>query len=125
MLWEKEKREVTSRLVENETNVDLVLIGKGHLLFVQNVKAITVGFQHALVTTDIDKKIRNVMKRHIQEKKDNFAEKCENPEMSSIKVMKVVGVTAPNLWGHLKDAVLKTCGVVYGKVRGRRSKGDT
>ena len=40
------------------------------------------------------------------------------------KVIKLVDVAVPNLWGHFKDGVLKACDEVCGKKRGRRS-GDT
>ena len=41
------------------------------------------------------------------------------------KLIIIVDVGAPNLWGHLKDGVLEACVVVCGKKRGRRSKGYT
>ena len=40
------------------------------------------------------------------------------------KVIKLVDVGAPDLWGHFKDGVLKACDEVCGK-RIWRSKGDT
>ena len=50
----EEKRKVTSRMGENETEIDFMLIKKEHLYFIQNMKAIPVKFQHALVAADID-----------------------------------------------------------------------
>ena len=41
-----------------------------------------------------------------------------------IKVIALVDVGATNLWGCLKDGILKACHEVCGKKRGR-SKGDT
>ena len=41
------------------------------------------------------------------------------------KVIKLVDVGSPNLWGHFKDGVLKACDEVCGKKRGSRNKGDT
>ena len=41
------------------------------------------------------------------------------------KLFELVDVEAPNLWGHAKDGVLKTCDKVCGKKRLRRNKGDT
>ena len=38
--------------------------------------------------------------------------------------MELVDVGARNLWGHFKDVVLQACGEMFGKKRGRRSKGD-
>ena len=40
------------------------------------------------------------------------------------KVIKLVDIRAPNLWGHFKNGVLKACVEVCGKKSGR-SKGDT
>ena len=40
------------------------------------------------------------------------------------KVIELVDVGAPNLWGHIKDGVLKACDEKCWKKRGR-SKGDT
>ena len=37
----------------------------------------------------------------------------------------VVDVGAPNLWGHIKNGVLKACDEVCGKKMGRRCKLDT
>ena len=41
------------------------------------------------------------------------------------RVVELVDVEAPNLWEHIKDEDLEACDDVYGKNRGRRSKGDT
>ena len=41
------------------------------------------------------------------------------------KVIELVDVGAPNLWGHFKDGVINACDGVCLKKRGRRSKGDT
>ena len=65
--WSKreEKRKVTFRMGENETEIDSVLIMKE-----QNVKAIPWEFQHALVIADIDKrKIRKVMRKTCAERR--------------------------------------------------------
>ena len=52
----EEKRKVTFRMGENETEIDFVLIEKEHQRFVQNMKAIPGEFQHALVIADIDRR---------------------------------------------------------------------
>ena len=52
----EEKRKVTSRISENETEIDFVLTKKECQWFMQHVKAIPVEFQHALVIADIDKR---------------------------------------------------------------------
>ena len=56
--WSKreEKRKVTFTMGENETESNFVLIMKEHRHFIQNVKAIPGGFQHALVLADIGKR---------------------------------------------------------------------
>ena len=40
------------------------------------------------------------------------------------KIIKLVDVGAPNLWGRFKDGGLEPCDEVRGKKMGRRSKGD-
>ena len=52
----EEKRKVTFRIGENETEIDVVLKKKEHLQSIQNVKAIPGEFQHASVVADIDKR---------------------------------------------------------------------
>ena len=59
----EEKRKVTFRMGENETEIDFVLIKKQYRWPMQNVKAIPGEFQHSLVIANIDKKkIRNVVR---------------------------------------------------------------
>ena len=41
------------------------------------------------------------------------------------KVIKLVDVGVPNLWGHLEDGVLKACDEVCMMKRWKRSKGNT
>ena len=63
--------------------------------------------------------------------KDKLAERFEDQEEKlevrkiRRKVLKLIHVGVPNLWGHFKDGILKPCDEVCGKKRGRRSKGDT
>ena len=68
----EEKREVTFRMGDNETEIDFVLIEKEYQGFIQSVKAIPGEFQHALVVEDANKKkIRKVVK-------STCAERCED-----------------------------------------------
>ena len=65
-----EKRKVTFRMGENETEIDFVLIKKEHRCLIQNVKAIPGEHQHTLLIVDIDrKKIRKVVKRTCAERR--------------------------------------------------------
>ena len=41
------------------------------------------------------------------------------------KVIELVDVGAPHLWGHFRDGVLEACDKVCDEKRGCRSKGDT
>ena len=59
------------------------------------------------------------------EKKDNFAERCENQKRFDENVAELVDVGTPNLRGCFKDGVLWACDEVCGKKSVRRSKGDT
>ena len=61
----EDKRKVTMRLGENETEIDFVLIGKEHRRLLQNVKAIPWEFLHVLVVSDMDKKKRRNVVREI------------------------------------------------------------
>ena len=59
--WHKreEKRNVTLRMGENETEIDFALIKKEHRRSIQNVKSIPGEVQHALLVADIDNKESN------------------------------------------------------------------
>ena len=76
---------------------------------------------------DIDrKKIRKVVKKTCAERRKIILMKDVNiMKQFEEKVIELVDVGEPNLWGHFKDRVLKACDEVCGKKRGRRSKGDT
>ena len=66
----EEKRKVTFRMGENETEIDFVLMKKEHRRFIQNVKAIHGEFQHALVIADIDNRmIRKVVRKTCAERR--------------------------------------------------------
>ena len=52
----EEKRKVTFRMGEIETEIDIVLIKKEHRRFIQNVKAIPGECKHALEIADEDKR---------------------------------------------------------------------
>ena len=66
----EEKRKVTFRMGENESEIDFMLIKKEHRWFIENVEAISEEFQHASVIADMDKmKIRNVVRKTSTEKR--------------------------------------------------------
>ena len=67
-LKREEKRKVTFRYVENETEIDFVLTKKRHQRFIQNVKAIPGDSQHALVIAD-KRKIRKVVRKTYTERR--------------------------------------------------------
>ena len=50
----EEKRKVTFRMGENETEIDFVLTKEEHRQYVLNIQAIPGEFLHALVIADID-----------------------------------------------------------------------
>ena len=91
------------------------------------MKEILGEFQHALATTDIDKrKIRKVVRNtHSERRKITLLKDVKIRKRFEEKVTKLVVDGAPNLWGYFKDVVLKACDDVCGKKRGRRSEGDT
>ena len=93
----------------------------------QNVKAIHGEIQHALVIADIGKKkIRDVVRKTCAERRKIILLKyVKIRKRFEEKVIKLVDVGSPNLWGHFKDGVLMACDDMCGKKRGRRSKGDT
>ena len=105
----EEKRKVTFRIGENETEIDLVLIKKEHRRSTQNVKAIHGEFQHALLRADIDKmKIRKVVKKKSTEKRKKGLLKCVKiRKRIEEKVIELVDVGAPNLWRHYKGSGIK------------------
>ena len=73
----------------------------------QNVKAIPGEFQHALVIVEIDKqKIRNVVRKIcVERRKISLLRDAKIRKQLIEKVIKLVDVGAPNLWGHFKDGV--------------------
>ena len=123
----EEKRKATFRMVENETEIDIVMIKKEHQRFIQYVKAIPGEFQHALVIADKDKrKTQKVVRKTCAERrKITLLKDVKNMKRFEENVTELVDVGAPNLWVHFKDLVLKACDEVSGKKRGMRSKGDT
>ena len=60
----------------------------------------------------------------VQRRKITFLKDVKIRKRFEEKVIKLVYVGAPNLWGHFKDVVLKVCDGVCWKKMGRRSKGD-
>ena len=115
----EEKMKVTFRMGENETEIDFLLIKKEHGWYIQNVKAIPGEFQHALVIADIDKrKIRKVViKTCTERRKISLLKDLKNKKRIEEKEIKLVDVGAPNLWGHIKDGIIKACDEVCGKKR--------
>ena len=101
-----------------------MLIKKEHRRFIQNVKAFPGEF--SLVVAYIDKKkIRNAVRKTCTERrKVGLLKDLKIRKRFEEKVITLIGVGAPNLWGHFKDGILKVCHLVCVWKRGR-SKGDT
>ena len=76
---------------------------------------------------DIDRmKMRNVVRRTCAERRNIGLLKDVNVRKRfEEKVTELVDIGVPNLWGVFKNSVLEACVVVCGKMRWRRSKGDT
>ena len=93
---------------------------KEHQRFIQNVKTMPGEFQHALVIADIHKrKIKKVVKKACDERrKINRLKDVKVRKRLEEKVIKLVDVEMPNLWGHFKDGITKACDEVCGKKRG-------
>ena len=79
------------------------------------------GVLHAVVIADIDKrKIRKVVRKtYAERRKITLLKDVKIRKQIEEKVIKLVDVVAPNLWGHFKDGVLKACDEVSG---GKREK---
>ena len=121
----EEKRKVTFRIGEDETEVDFVLMKKEHPWITRNVKAIPGEFQHALVATDVDKKkIRKVIRKTCTERRMiSLLKDFRIRNQFDKQVFKLDDVRVPYLWGHFKNGILKACDEVCWKKR--RSKGYT
>ena len=52
----KEQRKIKYSMSGNETEIDIVLVGKINRKYLKDVKAIPWELQHRLVVTDIDKR---------------------------------------------------------------------
>ena len=123
----EEKRKVTFRIGENETEIDFVLSNKEHRRFVQNMKAIPGEFQISFLSADTDKKkLRKAVRKTCAERRNiTLLKGVKIRKRFEENVIELVDVGAQNLWGHFKDGVLKSCDDVCGKKRGSRGKGDT
>ena len=88
------------------------------------MKAIHAEFQHALVTTDIDKRkiLKAVRKTCAERRKITLLKDVKIWKRFEEKVTELVDVGMPNLWGHFHDGVLKACDEVCGKKRGGEVK---
>ena len=104
-----------------------VLMKKGNRRFMRNVRAIPGEFQCVLVITDMDKKkIRKVVKKTCAERRKITLLKDVKIRMRvEEKIIKLVNVGVPNLWGHFTDGILRVCDEVCWQKRGTRSKGGT
>ena len=71
------------------------------------------------------KKIRNVVRKICIERRRIKVLKDEIMKRLEEKVIEMVYVSVPNLWGYLKDGVLLTCDDICGKNRGWKGKGTT
>ena len=96
-----------------------MLIKNEHQWFIQNVKAIPGALQHALVISEIDKKIisKVVRKTCAERRKITLLKDARIRKRLEEKVIKLVYVGAPILWGHFKDGVSKACDEVCGRNR--------
>ena len=91
------------------------------------MKAILGEFQHTLFIADIEKrKIRIVVRKICAERrKITLLKDVKIKKRFEEKVIKLVDIGAQNLWGHIKDRVIKACDEVCEKKRWRKSNGDT
>lgn len=123
----KEKRKVTFRAGENQTEIDFILTSKENRKYLKDVKVIPWELQHRLVVADINKRKivktfrkNKIVKRRVWKLKDeevrkNFADRVEQ----------LVDVNADDIWKSFKEGVLQACDETCGTKRGRKSKGDT
>ena len=63
---------------------------------------------------DVDKKkIRNVVRKTCFERRKITLQKdVEIRKRFKVKVIKLIDVGVPNLWGHVKDGILNACDLV-------------
>ena len=94
----EEKRKVTSRMGENETEIVFVLIKKEHQRSIC-VKPIPVEFQHAYVVADIGKKkIRKIVRKTCTERrKISLMKHSKIRKRIEEKAIKLVDVGSPKL----------------------------
>ena len=96
----EEKRKVTYRMGENETEIDFVMIKKEHRWLIKNVRAMPGEFQHALVIAHIDKrKIGKVVRKTCAERrKITLLKNVKIKKRFEEKVTELDDVGVPNLW---------------------------
>ena len=73
----------------------------------QNVKAILGEFQHSLTIADIEKKkIMSVVRKTCTERrKISLLKDVKIRKRIDEKVIKLVDIGGPNLWGHFKEGI--------------------
>ena len=90
------------------------------------MNAIPGEFQHVLVISHIEKKIRKVVRKTCAgRRKIGLLKDVKIRKRFEEKVIKLFDFGAPNLWGHFIDGDLEACDEVCVKKRGSRSERDT
>jgi len=122
-----EKRKVTYRAGENESEIDFVLVGKGNRKYLRDVKVIPGELHDRLVVVDlVNKKVKNVVRKEAIERRKVWKLK-EDDERARFeeRVGELVSADAPDLWKCFREGMLKAFLEVCGKMKGRRDQGDT
>ena len=129
----------------NETEIDLVSVGKNNRKYLKDVKVIPIELQHRLVVTGVDKRRLKKIEKNKQTIRRSFLKtwKKSSPYLKFIKrgvwklkenniktrfqkrVKELVDVDAPNLWNTFKNSMLQACDKVCGKKKGRKNHTNT
>ena len=104
-----EKRKVTYREGENESEIDFVLVGKGNRKYLRDVKVIPGDIQHRLVVVDlVNKKVKNVVRKEaiIERRKVWKLKEDDTRARFEERIGELVSTDAPDLWKCFREGML-------------------
>ena len=118
-----EERKVTYSVGENESKIDVLLMGNGNRKYLRDVKVLPGELQHRLVVMDlVKKKVKKVVRNEAIEGRRKVWKLKEDDTRAIFegRVGELVRVDAPDLW-----KCFKVCDEVCGKKKKEeRSRGN-
>ena len=122
-----EKRKVAYSTGGNDSEIDFVLVEKGNIKYLRDVKIIPGQLQHRLVVMDLVKtKVKKVVRKEAIERRKFWKLKEDDPRARiEERVRELVSADAPDFWKCFREGMFKAFDEVCGKMKGRRDEEDT